>query len=72
MQMLIKNVNINYSNYENNSDISLVFLHGWGQNIEMMLPIAKPFLKKYNVLIIDLPGFGLSDEPVETWTDYFS
>ncbi|NLC48663.1 MAG: alpha/beta hydrolase, partial [Tenericutes bacterium] len=70
MQMLIKNVNINYSNYENNSDISLVFLHGWGQNIEMMLPIAKPFLKKYNVLIIDLPGFGLSDEPVETWTGY--
>ena len=45
----------------------MIFLHGWGQNIQMMEPIAKPFIKKYDVLIVDLPGFGLSDEPDGSW-----
>ena len=35
-----------------------------------MMPIAKPFIKTCNVLIIDLPGFGLSDEPKEAWDLY--
>ena len=68
MQMFIRNININYEYYNNDSDTSLVFLHGWGQNIQMMMPIAKPFIKKYNVLIIDLPGFGDSAEPNEVWS----
>ena len=70
MQTLIKNVNINYVYYNNNSKIILVFLHGWGQNIEMMMPLAKPFINEFNVLIIDLPGFGVSDEPTGEWTIY--
>lgn len=70
MKILYKNININYDYYNNKSNIDLVYLHGWGQNIEMMVPIAKPFIKKYNILIIDLPGFGSSDEPNEVWTIY--
>lgn len=70
MKMLYKGINVNYSYYDNKSKIDLVYLHGWGQNIEMMLPIAKPFIKKHNVLIIDLPGFGDSEEPKEVWTTY--
>ena len=70
MQMFIRNININYNFYRNDSDITLVYLHGWGQNIKMMMPIAKPFIKKYSVLIVDLPGFGESDEPKETWSIY--
>ena len=68
MQKKYNNIKINYDFYENKSDKSLIFLHGWGQNIEMMMPIAKPFTKEYNVLIIDLPGFGLSDEPDTVWS----
>ena len=70
MQIVYKNTNINYVFYDNKSDINLIYLHGWGQNIEMMMPIAKPFIDKYNVLVIDLPGFGLSDEPEEVWDLY--
>ncbi len=70
MQKKYKNINVNYSYYDNKSNKSLIFLHGWGQNIEMMMPIAKPFTKEYNVLIIDLPGFGLSDEPDDVWGIY--
>ena len=65
-----KDININYDFYNNKSDKSLVFLHGWGQNIQMMEPLAKPFIKKHNVLIIDLPGFGKSEEPKEVWSIY--
>lgn len=70
MQYKYKNIHIHYSFNDNDSKVNLIFLHGWGQNIEMMNPIAKPFMKKYNVLIIDLPGFGLSDEPKEVWSVY--
>ena len=70
MEFIYKDVSINYVFYDNKSKTDLIFLHGWGQNIEMMNPIAKPFIKEYNVLIIDLPGFGLSDEPNEPWDIY--
>ena len=64
----IRNVKINYKQYGKGEEV--VLLHGWGQNIEMMMSLAKPFSKKYNVLIIDLPGFGNSDEPKEVWDIY--
>ncbi len=68
MKIVYKDININYVFYDNKSDISLVYLHGWGQNIEMMMPIARPFIKNNNVLILDLPGFGDSMEPNEVWS----
>ncbi len=70
MEKVYKDTSINYVFYDNKSKTNLIYLHGWGQNIEMMLPIAKPFVNKCNVLIIDLPGFGLSSEPKEAWTLY--
>lgn len=70
LQKVYRDTSINYVFYDNKSKVSLVYLHGWGQNIEMMMPIAKPFCDKYNVLVLDLPGFGASDEPNEAWTLY--
>ena len=70
MEFIYKDVSINYSYYDNESDTSLIFLHGWGQNIDMMMSIAKPFIKRNKVLLIDLPGFGLSEEPKDVWSLY--
>lgn len=70
MQKIYKDININYEYYKNNSDKYIIFLHGWGQNIQMMMPLANHFLKKYNVLVIDLPGFGASEEPKNVWEIY--
>ena len=70
MKFVYKDTNINYSYYDNSSKTNIIYLHGWGQNINMMMPIAKPFIKKYNVLIIDLPGFGDSSEPTYVWSIY--
>lgn len=62
-----KNVNVNYEYINNNSDNTLVFLHGWGQNIQMMEPISDHFKSKQNILLIDFPGHGKSEEPKEAW-----
>ena len=70
MKKRIMDVNVNYEFYNNDKKITLVLLHGWGQNIEMMEPLGKHFLDRYNVLIIDLPGFGNSNEPPAVWGVY--
>jgi pimeloyl-ACP methyl ester carboxylesterase len=49
------------------SDETLIILHGWGANIELMLPIALPFYEAgMNVLLFDARSHGQSD------TDTFS
>ena len=62
------NININYKDYGNKKERAIVFLHGWGQNIEMMDVLAKHFSKTNRVVIIDLPGFGKSLEPLSVWS----
>lgn len=42
---------------------TLVVLHGWGSNAEMMLPLAAPFYKVgLNVLLLDARSHGNSDK----------
>ncbi len=63
-----KDISIHYTYTNNNYDKQIVYLHGWGQNIEMMEPIAKPFQENVDTLILDLPGFGKSGEPKSAWS----
>ena len=64
------NIDVNYDFFDIGEKITLVLLHGWGQNIQMMEPIKKRFEDKFNVLILDLPGFGKSSEPPVVWGVY--
>ena len=66
----IMGLNINYEFLDINADITIVLLHGWGQNIQMMMPLMERFNKKFNILAIDFPGFGNSDEPKNSWSIY--
>lgn len=70
MQKKIKDVNVNYIRYGNINGSSIVLLHGWGQNIEMMKPIGDNLKEDFDIIIIDLPGHGLSDEPKFVWSMY--
>ena len=70
MTFKINNTTINYVIYGNSTGDTLVFLHGWGQNIEMMKKLADYFKNDYTILIVDLPGFGLSSEPTYSWSVY--
>ena len=65
MKIKIDNLKINYIQYGEGRDI--VLLHGWGQNIAMMRPIGDNFSDKFRITILELPGFGESDEPTIPW-----
>ena len=64
----IKNIDLNYIEYGSGKN-TIVLLHGWGQNIEMMKPLGDR-LEGNKIIIIDLPGYGLSQEPDYVWTIY--
>jgi len=50
---------------------SLVVLHGWGSNKEIMKQAFGKTLKRYKHIYIDMPGFGKSTNPmVLTTQDY--
>jgi len=66
MKINVKNLNVNYIQYGEGKDI--ILLHGWGQNIEMMKPLGDCFSDRFRITILDLPGFGESEEPKEAWT----
>ena len=63
----IKDVKVNYIDYGEGKN-TIVLLHGWGQNIEMMKPVGDRFKKNNRIIIVDLPGFGMSDEPNTIWS----
>lgn len=65
----VKNTDINYIDYGEGKN-TIVLLHGWGQNIEMMRPIGDRLSKENRIIIVDLPGFGESKEPDTIWTMY--
>ena len=71
--MLIEDKIVNFVQY-GDGDQDVVLLHGWGQNIEMMNFIGTN-LNNVKVTIMDLPGFGKSEEPnksknVEEYADW--
>ena len=61
----IEGLKINYLDYGIKDKQAVVLLHGWGQNIAMMQMIGEALKYEYRIIIIDFPGFGLSDEPKE-------
>lgn len=63
--MQVKSGNLNYIVEGNGPDV--ILLHGWGQNIAMMKPVADHLQQHFRVFVIDFPGFGESDEPKEPW-----
>ena len=65
----IKGININYVDY-GGCENTIVLLHGWGQNIEMMKPVGDKLQKNNRIIIVDLPGFGNTLEPSNIWTMY--
>lgn len=51
----------------NPADLPVVVLHGWGASLEAIAPIVDPLAAETEVLALDLPGFGESDDPPAVW-----
>ena len=63
MEINISGINLNYIIKGEGSPI--VVLHGWGANIDTVIPIVNILAENYKVYALDLPGFGESQEPKE-------
>lgn len=61
MKINIEEINLNYIIEGEGKDI--IILHGWGANINTVLPIVNILKDKFKVHALDLPGFGESMEP---------
>lgn len=59
--MDIEGLSINYIVEGQGRDV--LVLHGWGANINTVLPIVNILKNKFRVHALDLPGFGKSEEP---------
>ena len=66
--MKIKDININCITYGNELGKPIVFLHGWGQNIEMMKPLANRLSNDYKIILLIYQVMGKSDEPLYPWS----
>lgn len=66
--MKINNVSINYIDYGKKNKPTIVLLHGWGQNIQMMQGLGDSLQDTNRIIIVDLPGHGESEEPTYEWT----
>lgn len=45
----------------------VLLLHGWGQSRAFWANLQPHLARRFTLHVIDLPGFGLSDEPPVTW-----
>lgn len=61
MKINIGGLSLNYIIEGEGKDI--IVLHGWGANINTVLPIVNILKDKFKVHALDLPGFGESQEP---------
>ena len=45
----------------------MLVVHGWGDSSRGWLEFSRHFSKKYDVIVVDLPGFGGTEMPPEPW-----
>ncbi|MEO8610332.1 MAG: alpha/beta hydrolase [Chloroflexota bacterium] len=49
--------------------LPVLLLHGWGANISLVWPLAERLVTLgYKVYVLDLPGFGDSENPPAAWS----
>ena len=66
MQTVIDGIRLSFDK-KGKKGRSVLLMHGWGQNKEMMSFIAEHLSTHFTVYNFDLPGFGESDDPSDTW-----
>lgn len=65
MQVVVDNLLLSYHKAGKGSRV--VCLHGWGDDSTTFNQLSAKLQKKYEVLALDLPGFGGSQVPQKAW-----
>ncbi|MCA9328342.1 alpha/beta hydrolase [Candidatus Saccharibacteria bacterium] len=66
MTVIVDGIATNY--VQEGSGPTVVLLHGWGDSLKTFDGLAKSLKRNYTVVRLDLPGFGGSDAPKETFS----
>ena len=65
MKIKINDLNVNYIK-EGSKDYSVLILEGWGTSIATYRPLIDSIKQYSTVYCFDMPGFGETDEPMES------
>jgi len=65
MQVLVDGLVIHYE--RSGSGKTVVLIHGWADSLSGFYDIQKKLSSNYEVISLDLPGFGQSSQPSESW-----
>lgn len=63
MQMVVDGILTNYEVLGKENKDSLVILHGWGRGYRDWVFVAEALSQRYEIILLDLPGFGGSMLP---------
>lgn len=66
MQVIVNGLLTQYQSVGRSEKVVLV-LHGWGDDSRNWQQLQKTFSADYRVISLDLPGFGGSKAPEDTW-----
>lgn len=70
MQVVVNGIITNYLFYKGPSTKTLVILPGWKNPASLWSNISEQLSQKYNVLVLDFPGFGYTSKPPKDWDTY--
>jgi len=65
MKLVVNDQLVSYS--DEGAGPVLVILHGWGASLQTFDTIAKRLSGRFRVIRLDLPGFGQSPKPPDSW-----
>ena len=65
MEIKVNGIKVNY--IDEGEGIPILFLQGWGTNIDLYKKLINKVSTLGRIIAMDLPGFGQTAEPLEAW-----
>jgi abhydrolase domain-containing protein 6 len=67
MQLVVDSLLTSYRRYGQGKPRSILLLHGWGDSSQGWQEFARSLDDDYEVVSVDLPGFGQTERPDKPW-----
>ncbi len=67
MEVVVESLSTHYERLGEKQGKKILILHGWGDSVKGWQPMQAKLAEKYDVVAIDLPGFGSTDMPPAVW-----
>lgn len=67
MQVVVNSLLTTYQKLGEDHKPTLLIIHGWGDSSAGWLAFGKQLAWHYQIVIVDLPGFGRTDMPTDVW-----